>query len=180
MVESVTPPNPADEGGSRPVPDPTVLTTDALRREIAGLEKLIDTKLEYSEELSHQRFKSIQHQLDSADAQRLEQKADTKAAVDAALAAQKEAITKTESSTAAQIASLNQTLDTKVEGLAGGISDLKDRVTIVESVKLGANEQRVENRAVTGTQVAAVGLVITIIVVILNVVLFLLANSPDM
>lgn len=150
MAEATTPPNPADDSGSRPVPDPTILTTDALRREIAGLEKLIDTRLNGIEALNDEKFRSIQHQLDEADKQRLEQKGDTKAAVDAALTAQKEAITKTEASTADQIAQLNRTVDTKVEGLERSHSDLKDRVTVVESIKLGATEVKTEGRLTVG------------------------------
>lgn len=32
--------------GSRPIPDPTVLTTQALQREVAGLKELVETRLE--------------------------------------------------------------------------------------------------------------------------------------
>jgi hypothetical protein len=39
------------QGGSRPVPDPTVLTTEALLREIAALRTLIDQRISASTEL---------------------------------------------------------------------------------------------------------------------------------
>lgn len=45
MPDTATPPNPADATGDRPVPDPTVLTTDNLRREIAHLTELVETQL---------------------------------------------------------------------------------------------------------------------------------------
>lgn len=50
MPDTATPPNPADATGDRPVPDPTVLTTDNLRREIGHLTDLFDSKLAIRDE----------------------------------------------------------------------------------------------------------------------------------
>jgi len=179
MVEASTPPNPADEGGSRPIPDPTVLTTDALRREIAGLEKLIDTKLDAAEKLSSEKFQSTNLLMERAEEQRREQKSDTKMAVDAALDSQKEATAKMEKSISDQITSLRSNFETSINATQASMADLKDRVTVMESVKQGQTEQRVETRAITAGQMTAIGVGITIIVIVLNIVLFVMAQDTS-
>lgn len=177
MVESATPPNPADEGGQRPVPDPTVLTTDALRREIAGLEKLIDTKLEAAEKHRNEKFASVDALMERAEDQRREQKADTNAAVDAALDSQKEATAKMEKSISDQITSLRSNFDTSVGSVQTSLSDLKDRVTVLESIKLGQVEQRDEKRDSNAAVYAAIGIGITILLATLTVIGFLASRG---
>lgn len=61
--------------------DPTQLTTEALLREVEIINKDLDRRFGFYDRL-----------LNDSDRQRVEQKADTKAAVDAALAAAKEAV----------------------------------------------------------------------------------------
>ena len=155
--------------------DPTELTTDALRREIAALEKLIAIRIDYAEKIAQEKFRAIQSQLNEADKQRLEQKSDSSQALAAALDAQERAIAKSEGHTADQISQLSRTVDTKVQALERSHSDLKDRVTVVESVKLGVTEQRVEQRAITAGQLAAIGVSITLIVILVNLVVFLVS-----
>lgn len=69
----------------RPVPDPTLLTTQALYREVATLRELIEEKILATDQLVSEKFASVDRQLDLVERQRVEQKSDTKAAVDAAL-----------------------------------------------------------------------------------------------
>ena len=155
--------------------DPTELTTDALRREIAALEKLIDTRITAAEKLAKVKFRGIAAQLNEADKQRLEQKTDTQHAVAAALDAHEKAIAKSEGHTADQIKQLSNTVDTKVQALERSHSDLKDRVTTVESIKAGQQEQRTEQRAITAGQLAAIGVMITLVVILVNLVVFLVS-----
>jgi len=97
-----------------PVPDPTVLTSQALYREVAGLKELITDRIKALDEasadarqailnelhiaieardaLDAEKDKRIAQQFDLVERQRVEQKKDTKDAVDAALAAAKEAM----------------------------------------------------------------------------------------
>lgn len=213
-------------GDFRPVPDPTLLTTAALNREIAATkealssdlaafrvlleEKLLsvdthfklierqraeqkqdsrtaieaalsaskDSTAEFADryerrhvELStatqvaldkfgslvDEKFVSVNTQFELIERQRVEQKADTKAAVDAALAAAKEAvkeqttasdrsITKSETATSEQLKQMNVTFTTAIQGISQPISDLKDRVTALESIRLGGFESRGESR----------------------------------
>jgi hypothetical protein len=93
--------------------------------------------------------------------QRLEQKTDTKTAVDAALAAAKEAvgqqteasersITKSENATAKQAEETKATFRTEISGLVSAISDLKERVGKIESIKQGASQTYMGMYALAG------------------------------
>ena len=158
-------------GARRPDPDPTVLTTQALFREIGTLRELFEQRIDALEaerdratvqsahrtkvlnrerveqftaqrELLNERITALRSLTDerfaSAEHQRIEQKQDTKAAVDAALSAAKEAvkeqttasglsISKSETATREQLAQQQQTFTTAIEGLRRSIDELKDR-----------------------------------------------------
>ncbi len=149
-------------GGSRPVPDPTILTTQQLYREIEAAReratKDVESTREQAEtlidglrEILDEKFSSIARQLDLVEQQRVEQKADTKAAVDAALTAQKEAvkeqttaseraIAKSEASTTKQLEQLATTFQTAIKAIEDKANDLRDRLTTVESLKQGGHD----------------------------------------
>lgn len=129
------------DGGSRPVPDPTVLTTEQLLRAIADQEKLLKTLLEGSGAVVNERFESVATQFGLIERQRVELKKDTKDAVDAALAAAKEAVAKNETSTKEQIAQLAQTFSAAIKAVEDKYDDAKDRLTRIESLKQGGKEQ---------------------------------------
>ena len=158
MPEAVTPPNPDHAGPAGQAPDPTLMTIDALRREITMLESLIDARLEADEALTVERIRRVDALMDRAEEMRQEQKLDTRAAVEAALNAQKEATAKMEKSVSEQIAALRVTFETSAAGLRSSFSDLKDRQTALESVRQGVTEQRTERRQLTTGMVAAIGL----------------------
>jgi hypothetical protein len=154
------------QGGERyPVPDPTALTTEALRREVAALKELLDQRLSALKELLIQRidgveaedaasvkaaqdfcisqFARIGSQLDQVERLRVEQKADTKAAVDAALTAQKEAvreqtasaelaISKSDAATAKQIEQIALTSQASREELRRRADENKERINDLE------------------------------------------------
>jgi hypothetical protein len=100
-----------------PVPDPTALTTDQLRREIAALRELIEGRLEGMDtatelvklsndkvpclvkeavrqlkEVTDEKFSSVQQQFRERDTRTEQTQKDSKVAVDAALQAAKEAV----------------------------------------------------------------------------------------
>jgi len=148
MAEPDSGPMERDDRGSRPVPDPTVLTTEALQREIRALERLLTQRIEGLAEVETERFVRVDAQFELVEKQRVEQKTDTKAAVDAALIAQKEAvkeqttaseraIAKSEAATAKQLEQLGTTFVTALEGLRRDIDGLKERITSVESQRVG-------------------------------------------
>lgn len=174
MSEAVTPPNP-DQGQS--VPDPTRLTIDALRREIAMLEELINARIEAAEALTVERFHRLDEDMHNFEDQRLEQKKDTREAVNSALEAQKEATAKMESSMASQISALKSNFDTSIRSIEATVADLKERMTITESVKQGAVEQKIETRQVTSGQIAALGAGIALFMAILALISFLAGSG---
>jgi hypothetical protein len=162
---------PDDEPSNRnvPVPDPSKLTTDQLHNEISNLKELLLSRINSIEhaisnmpveveklivhlkEIVTERFRSVERQLSQVEEQRVEQKLDTKAAVDAALTAQKEAvkeqtlasglsIAKSEMATSEQLKQLNVTFTTAITGVLSSLNDLKERVGRIESIKQGGKE----------------------------------------
>jgi len=185
MFEQPSPPELArDQAGGRfPVPDPTTLTTEALRREVASLQVLIEQRITALKELQEQitsslkqrsdekelrlqeqlnaletqtrdliaeamrscdtQFEHVRHQFKQVEALRLEQKADTKAAVDAALTAQKEAVKEQTAAFREAVAKSDTATEKQIEqiGLAGNIAreelrrradENKDRINDLE------------------------------------------------
>jgi hypothetical protein len=102
---------------------------------------------------------------------RVEQKEDVKAAVDAALAAQKEAIGKSEAATKEQIAGLGATATTAYEALRRDIDDLKNRLTVVEATSLGQRESRSGFTSAANLIIAVLVLVVGVTAIIVTVIL---------
>lgn len=178
-----------DDRLSRPSPDPTLLTTEALQREVASLERLLEQRVGAVLVLLEQRIKGIvetraqefktvdekfaavQQGLNLVEQQRVEQKKDTKDAVDAALTAQKEAVSeqttasersiaKSEAATTKSIEQLQETFTTALEGQRREIGDLKERVAAAESNRTGREAQTTEHRAaIQPFQIAMIALV---------------------
>jgi len=166
--------------GTKPNPDPTVATNDAVERamkserdyvdgeikviaerlngidtatalrlrSVEEVPHMIDEKVGQVKELVGERFDSVGTQFDLVERQRVEQKKDTKDAVDAALAAAKEAvkeqttasglsIAKSEASTSEQLKQLSATFTTAIAGLVTQLDDLKDRINRGEGQKQG-------------------------------------------
>jgi hypothetical protein len=126
---------------SRPVPDPTTLTTAQLHLTVQGLRELLETQQAGARDITEERFRSVEQQFVLLERQRVEQKADTKAAVDAALTAQKEAvreqtiaseraIAKSEAAITKQLEQLSTTFQTAIAGLQIQVQDAKDRTAL--------------------------------------------------
>jgi hypothetical protein len=214
-----------------PSPDPTILTTAALYREIASLRELLTQRIdslenerdratgaaqerrdtlnrEHQEQLDALRTfmelriasqaETVKLQFELVERQRVEQKKDTKDAVDAALTAQKEAvkeqttaseraIAKSETSTTKQLEQQQETVSTAIDALRRSIDEVKERIvevdrnarTAISEVATTANGtvQRsggaVENRT---SIYATVGIVVSVILVGLSIVTFALAR----
>ena len=148
----------------RPVPDPTLLTTQQLLRENLALRELIEARLlgmdkaialiqanaDRSPSIAEvvaefrEKFSGIQVQFRERD-QRTEQAAkESKIAVDAAFAAQKEAvgeqnksataaITKSETATTKQIDAIGVLIQANTKAVDEKIDDLKTRIQSMES-----------------------------------------------
>ena len=137
-----------------PRSDPTFLTTEQLMREVGNLRVILEAEIKAETDLTEVRFKAVAQvsqcsretvdkEFQMLEKQRLEQKQDVKAAVDAALASQKEAvkeqtiasersIAKSEAATAKQMEQIIATFTASIGALSQQIGDLKDRMGKVE------------------------------------------------
>jgi hypothetical protein len=180
----------------RPVPDPTILTTEASSRLEQMLRNLIKTENEHLHELmnldvSHQevlfgqKLAEIKTQLKMLDARTAEQKKDTKDALDAALAAQKEAvaaqtasseksITKSETATIERIKAVETLLATSTKASDDKIDDLKVRIVAIEAVKIGNFEQGTTVRGNMANIISVIAVVITTIIAAASIVALIL------
>jgi hypothetical protein len=149
---------------TKPNPDPTALTTDALHREIAMLKELLEERRAGSKEvfallqghidaiprivdekinnlrlLHEEKFESIGTQFVERDTRTDQRAGDTKLAVDAAFAAAKETAGKSEFGFTKQIDAMADLIESKAENAESKISDIKDRLTAIESTKKGGD-----------------------------------------
>lgn len=193
----------ATDDANVPVPDPTSLTTAALEREVkklhdaftSGLDNLdekLQTAIENRITISNKDFDSMEERFNMVEAHRIEQKSDTKAAVDAALIAQKEAvkeqtiaseksITKSETATAEAIRQISTTFAVAIESVTRAINDVKDRVIAIETRANGnafreqivGDEQRVigarESKASFYATIAVAGTIVAIIIAVVSI-----------
>jgi hypothetical protein len=162
-------------------PDPTVLTTEQLLREVGQVRDLLKTEVEGIRRVFEEKFSAVDRQFVLIEQQRVEQKVDTKTAVDAALRAQQEAvkeqttaseraIAKSEAATTKSIEQLGSTFTTAFDGQRRDIDDLKERVT--EANATHVESDRGSDKASTAT-LAMIGigatLFVTFIIIIANV-----------
>ena len=185
-------------------PDPTTLTTDAIRREvkelvaeqersILSLRELLLAKIEAEVALTAERFIT-------SERLRLEQKSDTKAAVDAALTAQKEAvkeqtiaseraIAKSEAATTKQLEQQQVTFQTVSDALRRSIDEVKERSveenramrTSVSEVATSANgivQQKVGAKEDRTSLYATIAVMASIAIALVAVIGFLLTKLP--
>jgi DNA anti-recombination protein RmuC len=156
---------------SRPVPDPTLLTTEQLLREVAALRELVESDIEGLEAIVAEKFRSVDQQLELVERQRVEQKADTKAAVDAALTAQKEAvkeqttasdraIAKSEASMTKQLEQLSATFAASIKSVVDSLDDMKQRVGSIEAMKQGGKDTVAGVYAFASVAIGVVGLIV--------------------
>lgn len=139
-----------------PIPDPTALTTDQLRRELAGLQELIETRLHamdrasellhanftriptdtdrqvnHVRELHNERFVSIQKQFEERDIRARASEDAAKVAVNAALQAQKEMAAAQNESNAAAITKSEAATTKNIDGI----------LALVNSISTAANDK---------------------------------------
>ncbi len=181
----------------RPIPDPTTLTTEASARLELMLRNLIQTEITHQDVLFTEKlggiFNSLNEKLagiilrlDLLDARTAEQKQDTTNALNAALAAQKEAvaaqtasseksITKSETATTERIKGVETLLSTSTKATDDKITDLKDRVIAIEAVKLGVGEGVAAVHSGSNDTRAIMTIIISVILVVIAAASILVA-----
>jgi len=174
-----------------------MFTAGSNRRKALQVE--FGTQLKALRELEEEKFRRVEQQFELVERQRVEQKKDTKDAVDAALTAQKEAVKeqttasataigKSESATNKALEQLGANFNTAVDSLRRTIDEVKERVSEVDrnlrdalaavdskasgsiAQKVGATESR------TGIY-AAIGAVAAILVVGLTIVALVVSKG---
>jgi len=191
-----------------PITDPSALTTKQLLREVEILYNVIDDKVDARQReaiaqrelletqivalhnLMEEQLSSIKIQFELIEKQRVEQKKDTKDAVDAALIAQKEAvqeqtiasglsIAKSEAATAKQLDQLAVTFSTAITGVTASVNDLKDtwnasimdikeRIGRMESMRIGSQETKKEIQNNMGMVYGMGGFVLVLLTILLT------------
>jgi hypothetical protein len=142
----------------------------------------IERRVSHLQELHGQKFDAIQVQLSERDARVASEKKDAKLAVDAAFAAAKdtamlqekanrEAIDKSERATSETIKTNQESSRASLASLSKGLDEVKDRVTRIESAKVGGNENR-------STIYATIGIIATIAFLMIAIIGFILARTP--
>ena len=149
-------------------------TPTDIQKEVAHLRDLFD-----------QRFDAVAGQFKERDVRSERESRDNKVAVDAAFAAQKEAaakqdeanskaIDKSERATNETIVKNADSATAATKALSDKVDDLKERLSIVESARIGAHDQRLETRQGASATYAFVGIVITVILFAVTVIGFIL------
>lgn len=155
---------------SRPVPDPTLLTTEQLHREIAALREFVLGEIRHVGELSNERFKAVDEQMFAVSERTKEQKEDGRLALDAAFTSAKDAvalqteasdkaIAKSEAATTKQIDALGIVVEKSSQAKDEKIDDLKARLDKLEGRQQGIG-------VTGGLLLGAVGLLASIAAII--------------
>lgn len=166
-----------------PPPDPSHLTTAQIQREVSVLRELIDSRQLGTDSLNGQRFEAIEKRWLFVNEMRIEQKRDMKDALDAALAAAKEAVTqqnaafglatsKSETAMSEQMKQINVTLGTAIESVTQRLNEVKEQVSGMESARQGGNSALHNRRADISQMIALLSLLVSVAVMI-----FVVANG---
>jgi hypothetical protein len=124
----------------KPVPDPTTLTTEQLRRELLSLRELLTSEMTRIELVHEEKFRGIETRLGEG---KTALEAAFRAAqnlVDVQNKANSEAGEKSERSFTKQIESLNDVMMTKTNAMSDQLSDIKVRLSSGEGVVKGATD----------------------------------------
>ncbi len=163
------------QADSRPVPDPTALTTEQLHREIGALREFVLGEIHHVREITQVTFGAVENQLLSVAERTAEQKADTKAALDAALQAAKDAvalqteasdkaIAKSEAAVTKVIDGLVTQMDKSLEAIREQLSDVKQRLGGLETTKTTKDEGFTKSNAIITLIISAIVVIVAVVV----------------
>jgi len=161
-------------GGLVPVPDPTLLTTQNLLREVASLKELMESRINASQELvdqkiatsdavANEKFIGVAAQFSERDTRTDQRAGDTKLAVDVAFAAATEATAKIETGFTKQIDAMTEIINTKTRNIEGNISDLKERLIALEARGGTTVEVRRDSREDSRNTMSAISIAVALV-----------------
>jgi hypothetical protein len=139
---------------------------ELLESQINGLRSVIFEKISKLAEVTDERFAGVAAQFSERDTRTDQRAGDTKLAVDAAFAAAKEATAKIESGFSKSIDSTQDLLKTTTKATDDKISDIKDRLTSMESRTQGISAERSDNRALI-LSVISIGVSVAVVLVMI-------------
>ncbi len=134
-----------------PIPDPSTLTTEQLRRELLSLREFLMKDMQRIEEVHTERFKSIDTRFGEG-----------KTALDAALRAQKDTAEKSEASFTKQIDGIQDSIEKASSASADRIEDLKGRLDRGEGNTAGSSSSIIIAIAVGALLISLAGVVVEI------------------
>lgn len=136
---------------TKPTPDPTILTTEQLIREVERVNTLFVARQIGADQLNNERFNSVNTQFALVERQRVELKSDTKVATDAALSAAEKAVR--EQTTASekaidtwratvteQLRGMEQNWKTSDDATKRELQQITTRIERIENLKQGNKE----------------------------------------
>lgn len=129
--------------------------------------------------LMNEKFTAANERFETSESLRIEQKSDRKSELDAALSAAKEAvgaqteasersIAKSEAATNKQLEQLKATIDAAFVGTNTVLTDVKERLTRIESIKTGGDQKTAGLYAAIGAAVAIMSIMLSIAVMVLK------------
>jgi hypothetical protein len=152
-------------GGWTPRPDPTVLTTEALMREITHLRELLQAEMASHGRLDAQNFLNVEQRFRDRDLLVQQAFTNVSEATAAALASSKEAVEKSEVAVAKQLDGIRTLITTQAGTVDQQISDVKERL------------DKSEGRGSATTQLVVIGIsVAAVVAAIASVVLTVMSQ----
>lgn len=185
---------PAVDRGGNPVVDPTKNVLDVVEAAVKRIDDLrganieiVMARLEGSQKVIDSEFDAVRREFSLIESRRVEQKTDTKVAVDAALSAAKDAvkeqaaasekaILKSETAAAEQSRQNAQTFTAALKGVTDGFNDLKDRVGKLETRRETIDEKGRDTRSSVGMVVGLAGAVFAFLSI--SLALFTMIGRP--
>lgn len=185
MTEAPKPGMAVDASGG-PVVDPTRNVLDLVRAAIErqddlrkGEAALVQSQMSGLRDLFEAKFDGIDREFSLIESRRIEQKNDTKTAVDAALsaaeravreqaAASEKAIIKSETSVAAQSLQQAQTFSAQLKGVETTVDDTKERVGQLEVQRQGGVDSRTNHRLDIGMIIGILGFLVAAAMMIIT------------
>ena len=121
-----------------PIPDPTTLTTEQLRREIERLRTELIDRVEALQALDDERFRGVAATFAERQTQFDQLVRSNREMTSAAFASAKESVAKSDLDTDKRLEELRKSLLTGLETMDGKIADLKDRLAANTKWAIGA------------------------------------------
>lgn len=129
-------------------------TTESVAGEVKALDRFVNTSIDNSEKLNCEKFKGVQDRFKELDIRNEQLDKGNKEGISTALRAAEKAVEKTEIGFTKQIDGLTGIINSNKSALEATISDLKDRITIMEANKQGGQDSFKTMISIVGAVVA--------------------------